>query len=271
MMFRVIDWCALRHLHLSNMRQTLEVLACLLAAPASAYFSGSGTCSHLLSSITQMTSRSFQAGDGSYTFTSVPPLSSGKYVGGTPYTVTLSKAASTLNGFLAYAENGGGTRVGTMVAGSGAQLKNCGTGADDTVTHQNGSDKSEVAFTWTAPPAGSGDLTLYGIAYDNEGSLGPGSFYSPMLALTEVATQAPTKAPSDAPTPAANANQPSAPGATEAACLAVCATTHSRCTATSSNPPSFFCFFLPFLFYHIIESLGLIRKATTRRLPIAIA
>ena len=135
--------------------------------------------------------------DGGYVFFSSPAwLNGNQYVPGATYTVTLFKPGATLNGFLAYAEDGAGTRLGTMAAGTGSQLKTCPAGS--TVTHSDGSAKSSVTFDWTAP-AGGGDLSLRGIAYDSVSR----TFYNPALALMEAKDSPspwPTPAPSSPPT-----------------------------------------------------------------------
>lgn len=79
-------------------------LSCNSNSPTNAqlgYASGSGTCSHLLDTITEMTDRTRETGAGSFTIeTNVP---AGGYDASTGYDITLSNGGAAFEGFLLYA------------------------------------------------------------------------------------------------------------------------------------------------------------------------
>jgi hypothetical protein len=84
------------------------------------------------------------------------------YTPGTVYniTVTIAAANSTKKGFEVSPQKTDGTAVGTIHSGTGSKLIN----SSKAVTHSSASTASNASwtFTWTAPAAGTGDVTFYG-------------------------------------------------------------------------------------------------------------
>jgi hypothetical protein len=90
--------------------------------------------------------------------TSTVPVSG--YVGGTSYTVTVTLTGTGNKGFEISPQDAAGSLKGTLIAGSGQHL----TGSGKYITHSTyiTSNPAVWTFQWTAPIAGSGDVTLYG-------------------------------------------------------------------------------------------------------------
>jgi hypothetical protein len=128
------------------------LLAPLLLVPslASAFSSGSTDCS--------MPQHGTAPSPGTGGFALAAP---GGYTGGTTIAVTLT-GASAFRGLLQFATNAANARVGSWQLPAGYQaVAGCGTPPNNTITHTNASDKAPpVAFAWTAPPAGTGTVTL---------------------------------------------------------------------------------------------------------------
>ncbi len=83
------------------------------------------------------------------------------YTAGTVYTITVTVSGSGKKGFEVSPQNGSGTQLGVLAAGTGSHL----TGGTKYVTQSSaGSTSSTVtwSFTWTAPTAGTGMVTFYG-------------------------------------------------------------------------------------------------------------
>lgn len=90
------------------------------------------------------------------------------YVPGTTYTITCTPvyAGRTTFGFEATCENSMGTKKGTFIITNTAQTKSISSGVY--VTHTSGGITSTIpgsktwSFNWTAPAAGTGNVTFYG-------------------------------------------------------------------------------------------------------------
>ena len=86
------------------------------------------------------------------------------YIPGTTYTITatLTKTGISRFGFEMSPQSPTGTQLGTLIAGSGSHL----IGGTKYVTHSStgtsGTGTKTWSFQWTAPAAGSGDVTFYG-------------------------------------------------------------------------------------------------------------
>jgi Secretion system C-terminal sorting domain/HYR domain/SprB repeat len=117
-------------------------------------------------------------GAGSVSLTSDIPLNG--FVPGTTYnmTLTVSEMGKSLFGMGLEALNAAGTNGGTLAV-TNASTKLLPKGARQNVVHQfNGgavADTKAFTFSWTAPAAGSGDVSFYfaGIAANGDGSEGP--------------------------------------------------------------------------------------------------
>ncbi|XP_041378673.1 putative ferric-chelate reductase 1, partial [Gigantopelta aegis] len=101
---------------------------------------------------------------GSQGRTDQPPfslsVSSSTYTPGSTMTVTLRREGSgTFKGFLVQVRTADptkdqSTRYGQFSAGFNSRTECSG----DAITHVNSNGKTEVTFTWTAPPTDQGDL-----------------------------------------------------------------------------------------------------------------
>ncbi|MEI7981876.1 MAG: choice-of-anchor V domain-containing protein [Bacteroidota bacterium] len=82
------------------------------------------------------------------------------YTPGTAYTITVTVSGSGNKGFEASPQNATGTLLGSLTAGSGSKL----VGSNKYVTHTSGKNTNPAiwTFTWTAPAAGTGAVTMYG-------------------------------------------------------------------------------------------------------------
>jgi hypothetical protein len=82
------------------------------------------------------------------------------YTPGSSYTITVTLTGSGNKGFECSPQNSSGGLLGTLTAGSGQHLVN----GSKAVTHSSKktSNPATWTFTWTAPAAGTGDVTFYG-------------------------------------------------------------------------------------------------------------
>jgi hypothetical protein len=82
------------------------------------------------------------------------------YTPGGNYTITVTVSGSGTKGFEVSPQNASGTLLGTLTAGSGNHL----TGSGKYVTQSSGSNSNPKVWTfqWTAPAAGTGEVTFYG-------------------------------------------------------------------------------------------------------------
>lgn len=105
------------------------------------------------------------SGSGSVSVSSDIPGNA--YTPGQLYNISLTVAhpGRSLFGLGFEALNSANTNAGTLTAGTGSQIKTAGNGRKN-ITHQlNGgtgtTDAHTFNFTWTAPAAGTGDVTFY--------------------------------------------------------------------------------------------------------------
>ncbi len=87
-------------------------------------------------------------------------IPAGGYVPGTTYTITVTITGSGKKGFEVSPQTPSGALVGTLTAGSGTHLVN----GNKAVTQSSSSTANPYSktFSWTAPAAGTGDVTFYG-------------------------------------------------------------------------------------------------------------
>jgi hypothetical protein len=114
------------------------------------------------------TGTTLNGGPGSITIVS-PDLTNWEYVPGESYTieVTVADADRSLFGFGLDALQANGDNAGTLVAGTGSQIKTAVVGGFSrrNVVHQENSGTSPQShtwtFTWNAPDTDVGDVTFY--------------------------------------------------------------------------------------------------------------
>jgi hypothetical protein len=82
------------------------------------------------------------------------------YIPGQTYTITATSTGSGKKGFEVSPQNQAGDQLGTLTAGSGEKL--VGSGKYVTHTSSSNSNPKVWTFQWTAPVAGTGDVTMYG-------------------------------------------------------------------------------------------------------------
>jgi hypothetical protein len=82
------------------------------------------------------------------------------YNPGQTYTITVTVTGSGNKGFEVSPQNTAGDKLGTLIAGTGNKL----VGSGKYVTHSNSSSANPKVWTfqWTAPSAGTGNVTMYG-------------------------------------------------------------------------------------------------------------
>lgn len=164
------------------------ILGLALVSGVQGNASGSGTCSHDLTSIdaTSMPGKTNHAMEGGgFTFTGIPATG---FSAGQTYTISVGNPSKQIKGFLAYAIDTTdaasalmATRVGTIAAGTGGDTKpSCTEGP--TATHTTGTAAASKSFKWTAP-ANILSVSFYGIAYDGT------DFWNPMATFTQDTTQ----------------------------------------------------------------------------------
>jgi hypothetical protein len=107
------------------------------------------------------------------------------YTGGATYTVTINANNSASKaGFNCVIENGSGTKMGAFTAGTGNKLLN---GYMSHSGSGNSGTKKTWSFTWIAPAAGSGSLTIYAAVNraDNDFTEAGDSIFSTTRVLTD--------------------------------------------------------------------------------------
>lgn len=83
------------------------------------------------------------------------------YIPGQTYNITVTVSGSGAKGFEVSPQNPSGSFLGTLHAGTGSKLT---SGNANYITHSSSSNANPKVwtFTWTAPAAGSGAVTMYG-------------------------------------------------------------------------------------------------------------
>lgn len=82
------------------------------------------------------------------------------YVPGSTYTITVTVTGSGKKGFQVSPQNGSGDLLGTLTAGNGTELN--GGGKYVTQSSSVNTNPAIWTFGWTAPNAGTGEVTFYG-------------------------------------------------------------------------------------------------------------
>lgn len=82
------------------------------------------------------------------------------YIPGNTYNITVTVTGSGNKGFEVSPQNMTGDLLGTLIAGTGSKL--VGSGKYVTHTSASSSNPKVWTFQWTAPVAGTGDVTFYG-------------------------------------------------------------------------------------------------------------
>jgi hypothetical protein len=82
------------------------------------------------------------------------------YIPGQTYTITVTLSGSGKKGFEVSPQNTAGTLLGTLSAGSGTEL--AGSGKYVTQSSSSTANPKVWNFEWTAPAAGTGEVTFYG-------------------------------------------------------------------------------------------------------------
>lgn len=82
------------------------------------------------------------------------------YTPGTTYNITVTVSGSGKKGYEVSPQNTSGDLLGTLIAGTGSKL----VGSGKYVTQSNASNSNPKVwnFQWTAPVAGTGEVTFYG-------------------------------------------------------------------------------------------------------------
>ena len=133
--------------------RTMLAIALLTPACALAFSAGSTDCA------TTQHGSPPQAGNGGFALTG--PAA---YTPGAAQTIALTGAQS-FKGLLMFALDGGATRRGTWLFPAGYRgVVGCVGGDSSTLTHNSSAVKTvPVPFTFTAPPAGTGPITIRAI------------------------------------------------------------------------------------------------------------
>ncbi len=116
-----------------------------------------------------------------------------QYVPGQTYTlnVTISQTGQTVFGLCTEALNAANTNSGTLVAGTGSQIKTYNPNGRKSVVHLlNGglvANTKTFTFTWIAPVAGTGNVTFYtaGVAGNHNGQNSGDAVYTMNIVATE--------------------------------------------------------------------------------------
>ncbi|MBN1199011.1 MAG: T9SS type A sorting domain-containing protein [Bacteroidales bacterium] len=93
-------------------------------------------------------------------------IPSGGYTSGMDYTITVTVTGTGRKGFEVSPHDANGNLLGVLTAGAGNKL----VGNGKYVTQSSGSNSNPAIwnFTWTAPPAGTGEVTFWGAFCVNE-------------------------------------------------------------------------------------------------------
>lgn len=116
------------------------------------------------------------------------------YVPGTTYTINASIVASgkVRFGFEVSPQDASGNKMGTIIVTNSTETKTLSAGKY--ITHKTagngGSGSRTWSFNWTAPAAGSGDVTFYGslMAANNNGNEGGDNVFASTLTVIENVT-----------------------------------------------------------------------------------
>lgn len=110
------------------------------------------------------------------------------YTPGTTYTITatVTSAGKTTFGFEISPQNAAGTKLGTLIAGTGSKLINTGNYITQSAA-KSGTGTASWNFTWTAPAAGTGAVTFYGsfLGGNNNGGTSGDITYVSSLTVNE--------------------------------------------------------------------------------------
>jgi hypothetical protein len=87
-------------------------------------------------------------------------IDSSGYVAGQTYTITVTVSGSGKKGFEVSPQNASGALLGSLAAGSGTEL--AGNGKYVTQSSSSTANPKVWSFEWTAPGAGTGEVTFYG-------------------------------------------------------------------------------------------------------------
>ncbi len=116
-------------------------------------------------------------------------IPAGGYVPGSTYTITamVSEAGRTKFGFQVSPQNNSGSVLGFMNGNNDVQLVGGGNYATHRFGSTSGTDSKSWTFDWTAPTAGTGDVTFYGAfnAANNNGSSSGDVIYTSSLTVSE--------------------------------------------------------------------------------------
>jgi len=92
------------------------------------------------------------------------------YMAGTTYDITVTIPGSGRKGFQVSPQNPAGNLLGSLIAGTGTQL----VGGSKYITHTAASTAANATWTfqWTAPAAGTGEVTFYGAVVAGQPNVG---------------------------------------------------------------------------------------------------
>lgn len=121
------------------------------------------------------------------------------YTSGTTYTITatITRPGHTRWGFEISPQNASGALLGTLIATNTTQTKLITSGKYITHTSagNSGSNPKSWTFNWTAPAAGTGNVTFYGafLAADNDGSESGDTTFVSTLLVSELSCATPAQ------------------------------------------------------------------------------
>lgn len=114
------------------------------------------------------------------------------YVPGTTYsiTATATQTGVTKFGFQLSPQSSGGAKLGTLAASTGTKLINGGKYIEQTTSGTSGTDSRSWTFDWTAPAAGTGDVTFYACfnATNSNGATSGDKIHTSSLTVQEALT-----------------------------------------------------------------------------------
>jgi len=159
--------------------------ALMTAGEASAFASGSGTCTASAATITGMQTRTRNA-PGEGPFSVVVDMMNSTYTPGAEHMVAITSSnAQTFTGLLIYAETTSGMRVGAFDKSDsfiGSPSTSCPGDTAAAASHTSFGPASEttVMIPWTAPATDVGTITFRSIVLGGtRGSTGQQQFYFP--------------------------------------------------------------------------------------------